>query len=62
MYKVKATRNGGAMTFAAGTAEQAVDKVLELLGQGLKDVRVVSPAGAEMAAEDFKRKFFGEGG
>ena len=61
MYKVKATRNGSPFAFACGTPEQAMDKVLELLGQGLKDVRVIDPAGSETAANEFKRKFFGEG-
>ena len=36
-------------------------KVLELLGLGLKGVRVIDPARTETAADDFKRKFLGAG-
>ena len=60
MYKVKATRRGGTVTFACGTAEQAMGKLLELTAQGLADIRVIDPAGVDTPADDFKRKFFAD--
>lgn len=61
MYKVKATASTGPVTFGCGTPEQAMEKVVELIARGLGDVRVIDPAGKETTADDFKRKFFGEG-
>lgn len=61
MYKVKAIARNGPIIFACGTIEQAFGKVLELIARGLHQIRVVDPAGGELAAEEFKRRFFDEG-
>lgn len=55
MYKVAATDHRGAVvTFACGTPDQALDKVLELVSRGFEKVRVVDPAGKERSGTAFK--------
>ena len=56
MYKVMAKdHTGRALTFACGTADQALEKTWELAGRGFKDILVADPKGQEMNAAAFER-------
>jgi hypothetical protein len=55
MYKVKAKdTRGRTVTFACGTPDQAYEKILQLTGQGLAEVRVIDVAGKEWTGAAFK--------
>jgi hypothetical protein len=43
------------MTFACGTAEQALERVQELTGRQFRDIVVIDPSGKEAGAEQFAR-------
>lgn len=60
MYKVKATDpHGQPVTVACGTAEQAVEKALELEARGFRDVMVTDLKGQVRSAAKFARMFEG---
>jgi hypothetical protein len=43
------------MTFACGTAEQAVERALELTGRRFRDIVVIDPSGKQAGAAEFVR-------
>lgn len=56
LYRVKANDPAGrTVTFACGTADQALEKTWELQGRGFRDIFVADPAGKEWAADAFER-------
>lgn len=40
MYIVRASNHSGAVSFACGTPDQAIDKAAELLSRGFTDVKI----------------------
>ncbi len=58
MYKIRATdHRGAAVTFACGTADQAFERVLDLVGRGFTEIRITDPGTKEWSAADFRRQF-----
>jgi hypothetical protein len=56
VYKVKANDPAGrAMTFACGTAEQALEQAQSLAGRGFRDIYVVEPRGQVRTFAAFER-------
>lgn len=56
MYTVKATDPAGrAMTFACGTADQALEKTWELQRRGFREIMVADPKGKAQTAAAFER-------
>lgn len=56
MYKVKAVDpQGRAMTFACGTADQALDTAEDLAGRGFREIYVVEPRGQVRTMAAFAR-------
>lgn len=55
MYIVKATNHAGPVSFACGTADQALDKSDELSARGFKDVTIKDPKGKEWTAAAFSQ-------
>lgn len=56
MYTVRASDHGGrAVSFACGTAEQALDRMIELTSRGFDQVRLTDPKGKEWTLRDFER-------
>ena len=55
MFIVKGTSNAGSSSFACGTADQALEKVRELVGRGLQDITVTDPKGRRWTADEFQR-------
>ncbi|MBM0206516.1 hypothetical protein JNW90_28570 [Micromonospora sp. STR1s_5] len=45
----------GSTSFACGTAEQAIEKLRELIARGFQDVTVTDPNGRKWTADEFQR-------
>jgi hypothetical protein len=57
MYTVRANDpSGRPMTFACGTADQALDKAQELTSRGFSEVFVTAPSGQVWSAAAFARR------
>jgi hypothetical protein len=57
MFIVRGKSEIGSASFACGTTEQALDKVLELLGRRFQDISVTDPNGRRFTADEFQRAF-----
>ena len=53
VFKVTADSGVGLAGFARDTAQTAIDKAVELIGQGVPNVRIVAPDGREYRPEEF---------
>jgi hypothetical protein len=57
MFIVKGTSNAGSSSFACGTADQALEKVRELVGRGFQSITVTDPKGRCRTGDEFQRGF-----
>ncbi len=57
MFVVRGMSQIGSASFACGTTEQALDKVLELLGRRFQELSVTDPKGRTWTADEFQRAF-----
>ncbi len=55
MFIVRGTNLVGFQSFAWGTTEQSLEKVLEL--RGFQDISVTDPKGRRFTADEFQRAF-----
>ena len=57
MFIVRGTNLVGFQSFACGTTEQSLEKVLELIWRGFQDISVTDPKGRRFTADEFQRAF-----
>jgi hypothetical protein len=55
MFIVRGMTKTGSVSCACGTAEQALEKLLELIGRRLQEITVTDPKGRCMTADEFLR-------
>ena len=55
MFIVRGMSPTGPVSFACGTGEQALKKLLELLGRSFQDITVTDPKGRCKTADEFLR-------
>jgi hypothetical protein len=55
MFIVRGTCKAGFRSYACGTADQAYEKVTQLLGRGFENITVTDPSGRCRTAEEFLR-------
>jgi len=55
MFIVRSVSQTGVVSIACGTAEQALEKMRELLGRGFQNVTVTDPKGRRWNADEFQR-------
>ena len=57
MFIVRGVSEIGPASFACGTTEQALERVLDLLGRLFQNISVADPKGRVWTADDFQRAF-----
>lgn len=57
MFIVRGTSQLGPSSYACGTSEQALERVLDLLGRGFQGVSVADPKGRTWTGDEFQRVF-----
>ena len=60
MFVVRGISADRPSSFACGTTEQALEKVLELIGRGFQDISVTNSKGRKFTADEFQRAFDGD--
>jgi hypothetical protein len=55
VFIVRGASEKSSVSIACGTAEQALEKLLDLLRRGFQDLTVTDPKGREWTADDFQR-------